>query len=58
MLAVTLFHMGIIEGKKEALRYDVLVDMGMKLFVWFDLFCLDKHGSWLPTLLIISGPDS
>ena len=58
MLSVTLFHIEIIEGKEEDLWYDVLVYMGMKLFVWFDLFCLDKHGSWLPTLLIISGPDS
>ena len=37
MLSERLFHMGIVEGKKEALWYDVLMEMGMKLFVWFDL---------------------
>ena len=35
--------MGIIEGKKEALWYDVLVDMGMKflfgLIFWVWLKC-------------------
>ena len=45
--------MGIVEGKKEALLYDVLVEMGMKLFVWFDLvglvsyhnYCSVKHNT-------------
>ena len=38
MLFVRQFHMGIVEGKKVVLYYDVLMDMGMKLFVWF--YCM------------------
>ena len=35
-----LFHMGIVEGKKEASWYDVQVDSGVYLFDWFDLVVL------------------
>ena len=40
MLSVRLFHMGIVEGKKEASWYDVQADMDLKLFVGCDLVCV------------------
>ena len=42
--------MGIVDRKKEALCYDVVVEMGMKMFVWFDLVGLVDLLAWFRML--------